>query len=140
MKAVDAVTCEWAPSAYPAEQAEHWKVLESSFKPEFLGKEWRKIGDIEAGLKTGKLVEAEYRAPYLGHQPLEPLNGIGLVTDKGMEIWVGHQSPRFVQYVAATAIGLSRNRSPSTISGRVEALATVSSTRTSAFSPRSPIR
>lgn len=106
MKAVDAVTCEWAPSAYPAEQAEHWKVLESSFKPEFLGKEWRKIGDIEAGLKTGKLVEAEYRAPYLGHQPLEPLNGIGLVTDKGMEIWVGHQSPRFVQYVAATAIGL----------------------------------
>jgi isoquinoline 1-oxidoreductase beta subunit len=106
MKAVDAIACEWAPSAYPAEQADHWKVLESSFKPEFLGKEWRKIGDIEAGLKTGTRVEAEYRAPYVAHQPLEPLNGIGLVTDKGMEIWVGHQSPRFVQYVAATAIGL----------------------------------
>ncbi|WP_063694472.1 molybdopterin cofactor-binding domain-containing protein [Bradyrhizobium stylosanthis] len=106
MKAADAVVCEWAPSAYPAEQADHWKVLESSFKPEFLGKEWRKIGDIEGGLKTGTLVEAEYRAPYVAHQPLEPLNGIGLVTDNGMEIWVGHQSPRFVQWVAATAIGL----------------------------------
>lgn len=106
MKAADAVMCEWMPSAYPAEQADHWKVLESSFKPEFLGKEWRKIGDIDAALKTGKLVEAEYRAPYVGHQPLEPLNGIGLVTDNGMEVWVGHQSPRFVQYVAATAIGL----------------------------------
>ena len=106
MKAVDAVVCEWAPSTYPAEQDDHWKVLQSSFKPEFLGKEWRKIGDIEAGLKAGKLVEAEYRAPYVGHQPLEPLNGLGFVTDKGFEIWVGHQSPRFVQYVAATAIGL----------------------------------
>jgi len=106
MRAADAVKCEWAPSVYPADQADHWKVLQSSFKPEFLGKEWRKIGDVEAGLKTGKRIEAEYRAPYVAHQPLEPLNGIGLVTDKGMEIWVGHQSPQFVQHVAATAIGL----------------------------------
>ena len=106
MKAVDAIDCQWSASAYPAEQAEHWKVLESSFKPEFLGKEWRTIGDVEAGLKTGKLFEAEYRAPYVAHQPLEPLNGIGLVTDKGFEIWVGHQSPQFVQNIAANAIGL----------------------------------
>ncbi len=106
MKAVDAIDCQWAPSAYPAEQADHWKVLEASFKPEFLGKEWRKIGDIDAGLKDGTPVEAEYRAPYLAHQPLEPLNGIGVVSDKGMEIWVSHQSPQFVQSIAATAIGL----------------------------------
>ncbi|QOZ26956.1 xanthine dehydrogenase family protein molybdopterin-binding subunit [Bradyrhizobium sp. CCBAU 51753] len=106
MKAVAAIDCEWAPSTYPAEQADHWKVLESSFKPEFLGKEWRKIGDVETGLKAGTLVEAEYRAPYLAHAPLEPLNGIGIVTDAGMEIWVGHQSPQFVQSVAATAIGI----------------------------------
>jgi isoquinoline 1-oxidoreductase beta subunit len=106
MKAVDAIDCQWAPSAYPAEQADHWKVLESSFKPEFLGKEWRTIGDVQAGLKTGTLVEAEYRAPYVAHQPLEPLNGIAMVTDAGMEIWVGHQSPQAVQSIAATAIGL----------------------------------
>ena len=102
MKAVEAIDCEWAPSTYPAEQADHWKILEASFKPEFLGKEWRKIGDIDAGLKRGTLVEAEYRAPYVAHQPLEPLNGIGIVTDTGMEIWVGHQSPQSVQYIAAT--------------------------------------
>jgi isoquinoline 1-oxidoreductase beta subunit len=106
MKAVDAIDCQWAPSAYPAEQADHWKVLESSFKPEFLGKEWRTIGDVRAGLKMGTLVKAEYRAPYVAHQPLEPLNGVAIVTDAGMEIWVGHQSPQAVQSVAATAIGL----------------------------------
>jgi isoquinoline 1-oxidoreductase beta subunit len=106
MQAVEAIECTWAPSNYPAEQAEHWKVLESSFKPEFLGKEWRKVGDIEGALKEGSVVEQEYRAPYVAHQPLEPLNGLGLVTDKGMDIWVGHQSPQAVQAVAASAIGL----------------------------------
>jgi isoquinoline 1-oxidoreductase beta subunit len=106
MEAVEAIDCQWAPSVYPAEQADHWKILEASFKPEFLGKEWRKVGDVEAALKVGTPVEAEYRAPYVAHQPLEPLNGIGVVTDAGMEIWVGHQSPQFVQNVAAAAIGL----------------------------------
>ena len=52
------------------------------------------------------MVEAEYRAPYVAHQPLEPLNGVGIVTDTGMEIWVGHQGPQFVQHIAANAIGL----------------------------------
>ncbi|MDF0520111.1 molybdopterin-dependent oxidoreductase [Bradyrhizobium yuanmingense] len=106
IKAVETINCEWAPSTYPAEQADHWKVLESSFRPEFLGKEWKKVGDVETGLKTGTGVVAEYRAPYLAHQPLEPLNGLGLVTEKGMEIWVSHQSPQFVQSIAAAAIGL----------------------------------
>jgi isoquinoline 1-oxidoreductase subunit beta len=106
MKAVDAIQCVWAPSTYPAEQAGHWKVLEGSFKPQFLGKEWRKIGDVEAGLKQGTLVKAEYRAPYVGHQPLEPLNGLAIVSDSGMEIWVGHQSPQVVQSIAAAAVGL----------------------------------
>jgi len=106
MKAVEVIDCQWAPSTYPAEQADHWKILEASFKPEFLGKEWRKIGDVEAGLKGGTLVEAEYRAPYVAHQPLEPLNGIAVVSDAGMEIWLGHQSPQFVQHIAANAIGL----------------------------------
>ena len=106
MRAVEAIDCKWAPSTYPAEQADHWKILEASFKPKFLGKEWRKIGDIDAGLKDGTQVKAEYRAPYVAHQPLEPLNGIAIVSDAGMEIWVSHQSPQAVQSIAATAIGL----------------------------------
>ncbi len=76
-----------------------WK---KSFKPEFPGKEWKKTGDIEAALKSGTRVEAEDRAPYVAHQPLEPLNGTAILTDKGMEIWVSHQSPQAVQSIAAT--------------------------------------
>ncbi|MDR6632278.1 isoquinoline 1-oxidoreductase beta subunit [Phyllobacterium sp. 1468] len=106
MKAAELVDCLWEPSKYPAEQADHWDVVSSSFAPEFLGKQWRNDGDVGAGLNEGALVEAEYRAPYVGHQPLEPLNGIGIVTDKGMEIWVGHQTPQSVQYIAAKAIDM----------------------------------
>jgi isoquinoline 1-oxidoreductase beta subunit len=105
MQAVAAIECKWAPSTYPAEQAGHWKILEASFKPEFLGKQWRNIGDVETASKSGTIVEAEYRAPYVGHQPLEPLNGVAVVSDQAMEIWVGHQSPQAVQAIAAKAIG-----------------------------------
>lgn len=110
MQAADRVDCEWEPSKYPADQAGHWKVVASSFTPEFLAKQWRNDGDLDAALLDGTLVEAEYRAPYVGHQPLEPLNGIGLVTDDGMEIWVGHQTPQSVQYIAAKAIGIDPSR------------------------------
>jgi isoquinoline 1-oxidoreductase beta subunit len=106
MKAVEAIDCKWAPSAYPAEQADHWKKLEASFKPQFLGKEWRNIGNIDAGLKDGTPLRAEYRAPYVAHQPLEPLNGLAIASDKGLEIWLGHQSPQAVQSIAAAAIGI----------------------------------
>jgi len=106
MKAAEQIDCEWEPSKYPAEQADHWKVVSASFTPEFLGKQWRNDGNVEAGLKEGKLVEAEYRAPYVAHQPLEPLSGLGIVTDHGMEIWLGHQTPQSVQDIAAAAIGM----------------------------------
>jgi len=106
MEAAKSVDCVWAPSVYPADQADHWKIVGSSFTPEFLAKQWRNDGDVDTGLKDGTLLEAEYRAPYVAHQPLEPLSGLGLVTDKGMEIWVGHQSPQSVQHIAAKAIGM----------------------------------
>ena len=140
MKAVEAIRCEWTPSTYPAEQADHWKVLEASFKPEFLGKEWRKIGDVETALKGGTLVQAEYRAPYVAHQPLEPLNGIAIVSDAGMEIWVGHQSPQAVQYAAATAIGLKPEQVTFHNQWNGGSFGTVSNSRTSVCWPRSQIR
>lgn len=53
MQAAQAVECEWEPSKYPPQQADHWKIVGASFKPEFLGKQWRNDGDVETGLKGG---------------------------------------------------------------------------------------
>jgi len=106
MQAAKAIECVWETADYPADQSDHWARVAASFAPEFMARQWRNDGDVDTAFQDGTLVEGEYRAPYVGHQPLEPLNGIGIVTDKGMEIWAGHQTPQSVQYIAANAIGM----------------------------------
>lgn len=106
MQAVDAVDCTWAKGNYPPEQAEHWAAVAASFNPAKVDKEWRNEGDIAAALKDAAVIESEYRAPYVAHQPLEPLNAIAVVRDDAAEIWVGHQMPRIVQSMVATLTGL----------------------------------
>lgn len=103
-KAARAITFDWGPAPYHAEQADHWAEISASFTEEHLNATWNDDGD--AGGATGDaVVEAEYRAPYVGHQPLEPLNALVTVSDDGVEIAAGHQLPRFVQSVAAGITG-----------------------------------
>ncbi len=100
-----AVDCQWGEADYPAEQADHWAALEAAFTEDALDQEWRNDGDVEAALDAGDVIEAEYRMPYVAHQPLEPLNAIVRVTDAQVEVWTGHQLPRFLQQVVAGVTG-----------------------------------
>jgi isoquinoline 1-oxidoreductase beta subunit len=103
-QAVNAIDCDWGPAAYPAEQDGHWAAISESFgNEERLNSVWRNDGDVTAA--TGDVVEAEYRAPYVAHQPLEPLNAIVRVGDSLVEVWTGHQIPRFVQNIVAGITG-----------------------------------
>ncbi|MBI1394117.1 MAG: molybdopterin-dependent oxidoreductase [Alphaproteobacteria bacterium] len=104
-KAVDAIECEWGPAPYPAEMRAHWDAVSNSFTEEFLDKVWRDEGDVEAAL-AGEILEAEYRAPYLAHQPLEPLSAIVKVSDDGVDIWVGHQVPGYAEQRVAAIAGV----------------------------------
>ena len=106
-QAVNAIEADWGAAAYPAEQADHWKVLEDSFTAERLDKEWRNDGDTAAALAAkAPNVEAEYRAPYVAHAPLEPLNALVLATDERIDIWTGHQMPRIVEDCVARVSGM----------------------------------
>jgi len=106
MQAADAVECKWAPATdYPPEQAQHWAIVEASFAPQHLDKVWRNDGDVQAALTGAQVIAAEYRAPYVGHQPLEPLNAIAVVRDDGIELWTSHQMPEAVQGIAAAVTG-----------------------------------
>lgn len=96
-RALDEIEIDWDEAAFPAEQAEHWAEVAASFTEQRLDKEWRNDGDIEGALANGERLEAEYRAPYVAHQPLEPLSAIALVTREKVDIWAAHQLPRFVQ-------------------------------------------
>ena len=106
-QAARAIECEWGPAPYPAEMKDHWAAVAASFTPERLDKEWRHDGDVDKALAAGPVIEAEYRAPYLAHAPMEPLNAIVKVGADGMvDVWAAHQMPRFAQQKVATAVGV----------------------------------
>lgn len=105
MQALDAIEYDWGPAPYAPEQSGHWAALEQAFTEENLDSEWLNVGDVDADFSDATELEAEYRVPYVAHQPLEPLNAIILVEDDGVQVWTGHQMPRFVQQQVAAVTG-----------------------------------
>lgn len=105
MQALDAISYDWGPADYAPDQDAHWAALEDSFTEETLDKEWLNSGDVEAEMPGAEMLEAEYRVPYVAHQPLEPLNAIVLVEDHRVQVWTGHQMPRFLQQQVAAITG-----------------------------------
>ncbi|MCF2904083.1 molybdopterin-dependent oxidoreductase [Octadecabacter sp. CECT 8868] len=108
-QAAQAITFEWGPAEYPAEQDDHWAVLAESFKKDHQDSQYRDDGDADSALSKGDVVTAEYRAPYLAHAPLEPLNATVLITDNRADVWTGTQVPRFAQDAVADITGLDKD-------------------------------
>ena len=109
-KAANAIDFDWGEAPYPADSAAHWAEVEASFTEDRLDREWRHDGDVDGALADAASAERyEYRAPYLAHQPLEPLSALILVTDERADIWVAHQFPRQAQQIIADIVGLKRD-------------------------------
>jgi Aerobic-type carbon monoxide dehydrogenase, large subunit CoxL/CutL homologs len=60
----------------------------------------------EALQGVAKLVEAEYRVPFLAHATLEPMNATARIVDGRCEVWTGVQDPLGARKTAAEASGL----------------------------------
>tara|TARA_B110000027_G_C16010380_1_gene251693 strand:+ start:397 stop:669 length:273 start_codon:yes stop_codon:yes gene_type:complete len=52
------------------------------------------------------VIEAEYRAPYLAHAPLEPISAVVEVSEDRVDVWTGTQIPRFVQTKVSKMTGV----------------------------------
>ena len=64
------------------------------------------LGDADAALAgAAKVVEAEYRVPYLAHACMEPLNATAWIHDGVCEVWTGTQNPLGFRADVAKAIG-----------------------------------
>ena len=105
IQAVNAIEFDWGPSPYPAEQQGHWDEVAASFTDDRLDMEWRADGDVDAALDGADVIKSEYRAPYVAHQPLEPISAIVRVDDNGAEVWAGHQIQGFVLIKVAEIAG-----------------------------------
>jgi isoquinoline 1-oxidoreductase beta subunit len=59
-------------------------------------------GNADEAERTGaRVIEAWYRAPYLAHATLEPMNATARVTDGMVDLWVPTQVPQMCRAVAA---------------------------------------
>ncbi len=106
-QAAEAIDVTWDErSAYPAEMAQHWQALDESFVEDRLDSRKRDDGDVAAALGQSAPVTAEYRAPYLAHAPLEPVNATVLIDEGRVDVWTGTQIPRFVQNNVAKIVGV----------------------------------
>jgi len=105
-QAAQAIEFAWGDAPYPHEQADHWAALEAAFTADQLDSQYRDDGDVITALEDAAVVEAEYRAPYLAHAPLEPINATAQITDTRADIWTGTQVPRFAQDAVAEITGL----------------------------------
>jgi isoquinoline 1-oxidoreductase beta subunit len=106
IQAANALEIEWGDAPYPAEMDGHWQALSDSFNDDQVDSRQRDDGDVEAALEGAKVIEAEYRAPYLAHAPLEPVSAIVEVTENRVDVWTGTQIPRFVQTNVAKLTGV----------------------------------
>ncbi|WP_299153362.1 molybdopterin cofactor-binding domain-containing protein [uncultured Tateyamaria sp.] len=105
IQAVNAIEIEWGAASYPDNMDGHWQALADSFTEDALDTRKRDEGDVETALEGAEVIEAEYRAPYLAHAPLEPISATVRVTDARVDVWTGTQIPRFVQTNVARITG-----------------------------------
>ncbi|WP_371169243.1 xanthine dehydrogenase family protein molybdopterin-binding subunit [Aliiroseovarius sp. 2305UL8-7] len=102
-QAADALEIEWGPAPFLPEQDEHWAALADALDNGDEDSRQRDDGDVDGQAAS---VEVEYRAPYLAHAPLEPLNAVVKVTKDRVDVWTGNQIPRMTQASVAKITGV----------------------------------
>ncbi|WP_348694215.1 xanthine dehydrogenase family protein molybdopterin-binding subunit [Duganella fentianensis] len=80
------------------------------------GHDYYVLGDADAALQQAgtaggvKTLKAEYRAPFLAHAAMEPINCTAQVKDGKVRLWVPTQSPGFAVQAAAKAAGVAEDQ------------------------------
>lgn len=108
----EGVEVEWQPGPEPRlDSAGLWRRFETLMqdgKPALV----RTLGD-ERKPATARPVEATYRAPYLAHTPMEPMNCTARVVRRGdratVEVWMPNQSPTLMRMIAAKVAGVPQS-------------------------------
>ena len=104
-RAADQIEFDWGPAPYPATDAGHRESVERAFdkKPYYRA---RNRGDVETALQDARVIGGTYRAPYLAHATMEPLNATALLENGRLDIWAGNQFPTLAVLVGARLTGL----------------------------------
>lgn len=111
LRGAQALDIEWrAPPAGTADSATILRQLEQAARTAIAdggGVAFHARGDVSAAEAQGvRGVEAVYRAPYLAHAAMEPVNATARVRDGQVEVWAPTQVPGLARALAARVAGV----------------------------------
>ena len=111
MRALAQVTVEWDHGAGAAVSSEDvYRQLAQTLDQES-GFAYYSHGDVEAALKSAaKTITAEYRAPYLAHAVMEPINCTVQFQDGHATVWASTQVPGVARSAVAKVLGLDADK------------------------------
>jgi len=109
MQAADAVEIEWEPPAWPPDSAGLEAMITAALD-DSPNSHLRDDGDAAGQLARppagARLVEAEYRVPWLAHATMEPMNATALLEGDRLTIWSPNQAPLIAREKAAATLDL----------------------------------
>ena len=109
-QAVAALTVEWQDGAHAKLSTEEvFKDLADKLDTE-AGFTYTNRGDLDAAKAATKTVKAEYRAPFLAHAAMEPVNCTAQVKDGKVTLWASTQVPSLAVDMAAKVAGVKASQ------------------------------
>lgn len=99
--AMEALPVEWNPGAHAGLSSME---IDNGLRRQLDSEEgfaYYTSGDVSSVDGQFKIVEAEYRAPFLAHAAMEPINCTAQLVDGKLHIWTSTQAPTFAVEAAA---------------------------------------
>lgn len=111
MRALPLLKVEWATGAAAGVSSEQiYRELAQTLDTDD-GFGYYRHGDVDAALKSAaKTIHAEYRAPYLAHATLEPMNCTVRFKDGAATVWVSTQVPGLARAAVAKVLGIAADK------------------------------
>lgn len=109
-QAAQAIQCDWAKPVHGATTAVFMDAIDTSFDEKHQDSRIRNDGDVTKALPAAKVLEAQYRVPFLAHATMEPMNAVAWLQEDRLDIWTGTQAPTVARDQAAALAGLDNSK------------------------------
>jgi isoquinoline 1-oxidoreductase beta subunit len=109
-QAAQAIQCDWAGPVHGATTAVFMDAIDASLDDKHQDSRIRNDGDVTKALPAAKMLEVQYRVPFLAHATMEPMNAVAWLQEDRLDIWTGTQAPTVARDQAAALPGLDSSK------------------------------
>jgi isoquinoline 1-oxidoreductase beta subunit len=109
-QAARTIQCDWAEPVHGATTAVFMNAIDASFDDKHQDSRIRNEGDVTQELPAAKVLEVQYRVPFLAHATMEPMNAVAWLQEDRLDIWTGTQAPTVARDQAAALASLDSSK------------------------------